>query len=876
MDRPENGTAPRGGTNGAAGNAKCNYENYIPSPESQEKSDGVPISIATPAQFLLTAFDPDETICVTASATKEGEKWRPSTAGNLYLVSDFLKLLEKEGEDVFDGEPGAWIRINPIKPGDKSGTDTSVAVHRHVLVEFDQIPKADQYRIMKQSGLPITAIIDSGGKSLHFWIKVDARDAAEFKERSNLIYQYLSTWAPDPANKNPSRYSRLPGVRRNGLMQQLVELNELNDLGAEAFETWQRTYAGDSPSDQAGPPPASDGIALTPELKNFIAAYVAKIPPAISHSHGHDRTFEVACKLYWGFALSIDQARPFLYDYNQRCEPPWNAKDLERKLGEAAKATNHRYPRGHLLERSKPETLLPGVGYSESRFALAVVELLPKESLFLNDDTVVEIIDGIDPYDSIDKQYEGLRFKPMNPTRFKTWVERHVCTGIRVKVKDKSGVGVLNTDGKPETVFMEKTMSTGQSAALLEAPNFKEGLCRIDRILDVPIPIRVKDGRYIYPKPGYNPDLGVYCNPNAPEVKSIGVEEAKKVIEEVYGEFCFRDAQSKTHAIARLLTPYLRGVIGFRERIPFWYFDGNRPGAGKDYCNGVTQLVYQGEVFEDMPLGNNPAETSKRIVSALSAGRRMMHFANNQGHLDDEYFIAAVTNKKICGRRLGSNDGSADLELHNEIDYSISANTGLTVREDIERRCRKISLAYFEEHENSRVYQKPDLHGWILANRSRILSAIHTLFESWASANTNKKFTFTSFHKWGLVLGNVMDFHGLDNPCLEHEIGLLGGDLKLRAITALYELAYEEDQQSDGDGWWTKVQIFDLIVRHQEDDDRLAFFGDLVSEQQRIKSRTKTGITLKEFSGRVLGGIQMVVDTSSVNSGRHRMRFSRV
>jgi hypothetical protein len=42
------------------------------------------------------------------------------------------------------------------------------------------------------------------------------------------------------------------------------------------------------------------------------AAYLAKIPPAISGERGHDRKFHAACILVHGFDLSIDDAKPLL------------------------------------------------------------------------------------------------------------------------------------------------------------------------------------------------------------------------------------------------------------------------------------------------------------------------------------------------------------------------------------------------------------------------------------------------------------------------------------------------------------------------------------------------------------------------------------
>ena len=63
-----------------------------------------------------------------------------------------------------------------------------------------------------------------------------------------------------------------------------------------------------------------------------VAAYLAKIPAAISGQRGHDRTFHAACVLVKGFGLTVDEARPFLAEWNERCVPPWSAAELEHKL----------------------------------------------------------------------------------------------------------------------------------------------------------------------------------------------------------------------------------------------------------------------------------------------------------------------------------------------------------------------------------------------------------------------------------------------------------------------------------------------------------------------------------------------------------------
>ena len=122
----------------------------------------------------------------------------------------------------------------------------------------------------------------------------------------------------------------------------------------------------------------------------------------------------------------------------------------------------------------------------------------------------------------------------------------------------------------------------------------------------------------------------------------MDLKEAKKIIEKVFREFCFRSKQDKTNAIAGLLTPFLRGLfVDFNTRTPVFFYLGNRERVGKDYCAGITGIVYDGQALDDTPISsgdrkeNNNEELRKKITSALISGRKRMHFANNKGYINN-------------------------------------------------------------------------------------------------------------------------------------------------------------------------------------------------------------------------------------------------
>ncbi len=161
---------------------------------------------------------------------------------HMYKPDDFLFIGEQYdtgvlGKTIRSAEQ--WVRYfksggstaphiipNPLtgKPGTtKTGTttmrgDSCVKSFRFAVVEFDGIPKTEQAIFWLFADMPVCAIIDSGGKSLHGWVRADARDADVWREEieNELFGQYLKPLGVDIACKNEGRMSRLPGHMRDG------------------------------------------------------------------------------------------------------------------------------------------------------------------------------------------------------------------------------------------------------------------------------------------------------------------------------------------------------------------------------------------------------------------------------------------------------------------------------------------------------------------------------------------------------------------------------------------------------------------------------------------------------------------------------------
>jgi archaellum biogenesis ATPase FlaH len=97
------------------------------------------------------------------------------------------------------------------------------------------------------------------------------------------------------------------------------------------------------PDEETRPPDAPPVDFHSPEaILGRARKYLAKLPAAVSGQSGHNATFHAACVLVLGFDLPEPDALGLMFEFNERCQPPWNERDLARKVREAGKQTGQR------------------------------------------------------------------------------------------------------------------------------------------------------------------------------------------------------------------------------------------------------------------------------------------------------------------------------------------------------------------------------------------------------------------------------------------------------------------------------------------------------------------------------------------------------
>lgn len=190
---------------------------------------------------FLDLYKDEEKVNIVISAERSGDKWIPSGKGvtrtaREWKISIHAGFVSGKGPfpDVncemdevtgkirsYNPEAGVWVRINPT---DGQGVaDNNITAYRYALIESDNMSKEQQLRLIKKIGAVMLAV-DSGHKSVHAVINLDAYNLLDYRKKVNELHDICSQIGliADPNTKNPSRLMRLPGIQRENNFQRIV------------------------------------------------------------------------------------------------------------------------------------------------------------------------------------------------------------------------------------------------------------------------------------------------------------------------------------------------------------------------------------------------------------------------------------------------------------------------------------------------------------------------------------------------------------------------------------------------------------------------------------------------------------------------------
>ncbi len=194
------------------------------------------------SEYLSALFRPEEHVAYLTNPPNIGGEYR--CVGGVWskTVAEIQKSLAKGTDDGFaeavgtpNPESGAWIVVNPVDGQGRK--DANIVAFRHALIECDTIPVNEQVAIYRKLELPCSVIVHSGGKSAHAIVRIDAADISEYRKRVDFLFTVCEQngLAFDKQNRNPSRFTRMPGFIRGEGKQYIIS----RACGKKSWEEWE-------------------------------------------------------------------------------------------------------------------------------------------------------------------------------------------------------------------------------------------------------------------------------------------------------------------------------------------------------------------------------------------------------------------------------------------------------------------------------------------------------------------------------------------------------------------------------------------------------------------------------------------------------------
>ncbi len=137
------------------------------------------------------------------------------------------------------GPEGVWFLPQPVDgeyhPNPRLGgklsrrSEESVTAWRFAVLESDEADADDWLRCLIQMPLRIVSICESGGRSIHALVRVDAASKANWDRMVGGIKPVLITLGADRGALSAVRLTRLPQATRGDRVQRLLYLNTAPD-----------------------------------------------------------------------------------------------------------------------------------------------------------------------------------------------------------------------------------------------------------------------------------------------------------------------------------------------------------------------------------------------------------------------------------------------------------------------------------------------------------------------------------------------------------------------------------------------------------------------------------------------------------------------
>jgi len=288
----------------------------------------------------------------------------------------------------------------------------------------------------------------------------------------------------------------------------------------------------------------------------------------------------------------------------------------------------------------------------------------------------------------------------------------------------------------------------------------------------------------------YDPTLGLEIPPISETPTPRDVLAALELLRtELLGDFPFGSPADEVHALALLLTPFLRDCI--EGCTPLFVISKPTARTGAGLLVKILSRIMTGTAAPPKTVTANEEETEKRLLAFLLPAPAVILLDNLQSKLSSASLSSVLTAYPTwAGRLLGKT-----LEITVPV-TSVIVATGNHVQLSRELTDRSVLIWLdpdVEEPGTRTDFRHPRLEAWTAAHRGELIGACLTLGQAWVHEGMPARPPgpgFGMFEEWADTLGGVFAVIGVP--------GFLGNREQLRADV-------DEDtatQKAFLAGWW--------------------------------------------------------------------------
>lgn len=277
-------------------------------------------------RLLSLMFRPGETICVSNS--KYGYHSIPLEEvinSPIVTLVPTQESCDKRGIEWklenFEKSNTEDLLLAAINPIYGFREDSNCIAFRNFMVEMDSGSLPEQKAYVNARGMPYSACIFSGNKSLHYLISVDQDIPSEKTWRMFAEWILNIMTAADPLTKNPSRSIRIPGAYREpGKKQILVDFK--GPIKMSELVSWLSKFPQERPKKHEKKQPVGefDFGRIKPWVK-------ISLVNGIDSSKSRNQTwFAIACEFYlagYNFDDSIEIMEQYFVPEKDFKEKEW-------------------------------------------------------------------------------------------------------------------------------------------------------------------------------------------------------------------------------------------------------------------------------------------------------------------------------------------------------------------------------------------------------------------------------------------------------------------------------------------------------------------------------------------------------------------------